>query len=113
MLPEAGILHWNGLKITVQRAEEIINTPSVFTVVAQGTVFLRSRKTADTIRLSGGTKSLKKLFIDRKIPAFQRQRIPVLSDDCGVLGVYGIGVNLDRIPAQLPALQIRIEPLET
>jgi len=113
MLPEAGVLYWNGLKITVQRAEEIVNTLSVFTVAVRGTVFLRGRKTADTVRLSGGTKSLKKLFIDRKIPAFQRQRIPVLSDDGGVLGVYGIGVNLDRIPAQLPAVQIRIEPLET
>ena len=113
MLPEAGVLYWNGLKITVQRAEEIVNTLSVFTVAVRGTVFLRGRKTADTVRLSGGTKSLKKLFIDRKIPAFQRQRIPVVSDDGGVLGGYGIGVNLDRIPAQLPAVQIRIEPLET
>ena len=68
-----------------------------FTVRPVGTVVVRSRQPGDTMRLSGGTKKLKELFIDRKIPAYQRDRIPVVADDVGILGVYGIGANLDRI----------------
>lgn len=111
-LPEKGTLEWCGLRITVESAEEIVNTPSVFTVSAKGTAILRSRQPGDELRLSGGTKSLKKLFIDRKIPAARRPQIPVIADAEGVLGAYGIGVNLDRAAEKLPAMRIRFEPLE-
>ena len=77
----------------------------------EGPVILRPREQGDAIRLSGGTKTLKKLFIDRKIPAALRDRIPVLSDDRGVLGVYGIGVHSDRAAAQLPAVMIKVEKI--
>ena len=90
-------------------AAEIVNTPEVFTVSPVGTVRIRSRRSGDAMRLSGGTKSLKKLFIDRKIPAAQRDAVPVVCDDAGILGVYGIGVNLDRAVTSLPATQIRFE----
>ena len=90
-------------------ATEIINTAEVFTVQPVGTVRIRSRQAGDTMRLSGGTKSLKKLFIDRKIPAARRDSIPVVCDDAGILGVYGIGVNLDRAAKTLPAIQISFE----
>ena len=90
-------------------AAEIVNTPEVFTVSPVGTVRIRSRRSGDAMRLSGGTKSLKKLFIDRKIPAAQRDAVPVVCDDAGILGVYGIGVNLDRAATSLPATQIRFE----
>jgi hypothetical protein len=59
----------------------------------------------------GGSKILKKLFIDRKIPAAQRSRIPLVADDEGVLGVWSIGVNQDRAATTLPAIQIQIEQL--
>ena len=58
-----------------------------------GTAVLRSRREGDTITLSGGTKTLKKLFIDKKIPAADRDRIPVIADDHGVVAVHGIGVD--------------------
>ena len=90
-------------------AAEIINTAEVFTVNPVGTVCVRSRQAGDSIRLSGGTKSLKKLFIDLKIPAARRSSIPVVCDDAGILGVYGIGVNLDRAATSLPATQIQLE----
>jgi len=90
-------------------AAEIVNTPEVFTVSPVGTVRIRSRRSGDAMRLSGGTKSLKKLFIDRKIPAAQRDAVPVVCDDAGILGVYGIGVNLDRAVTALPATQICFE----
>jgi tRNA(Ile)-lysidine synthase len=90
-------------------AEVIENTDRVFTVRPIGPVVVRSRQTGDEMRLPGGTKSLKKLFIDRKIPAHLRSRTPVVADDAGVIGVYGIGVNLDRAAQTLPATRIEIE----
>ena len=57
---------------------------------------LRGRREGDTIRLPGGTKSLKKLFIDKKIPAWERNRIPVIADSAGVVAVMGIGPDCDH-----------------
>ena len=57
---------------------------------------LRSRKEGDTIRLPGGTKTLKKLFIDKKIPAWERSRIPVLADGDAVVAVVGIAADCSR-----------------
>ena len=90
-------------------AQQIENNESVFTVRPIGPVVVRSRRSGDEMRLSGGTKSLKKLFIDRKIPAHLRSHIPVVADDAGVIGVYGVGVNLDRAATELPATRIEIE----
>lgn len=110
-LPCPGCLQFPdlGIKITCKPASEIINTPNVFTVLPQGELILRGREPGDSIRLRSGTKTLKKLFIDKKIPASQRSTIPVIADDLGVVGVYGIGVNLDRAANSLPAVQIQIE----
>lgn len=96
-----------GLRVTCAPAEKIINTPDTFTVYPRGAITLRPRQSGDTIRLPGGSRSLKKLFVDRKIPASQRDRIPVIADGQGVLGVYGIGTNLDRAAQEIPALTIR------
>ena len=65
-------------------------------VRTEGHLILRSRAEGDAIRLSGGTKTLKKLFIDKKIPARERNRIPVLADDAGVVAVLGIGPDWGR-----------------
>ena len=111
-LPCPGRIEVGDFLVTCQPAAEIRNTPDTFTVCPLGTLTLRSRKTGDTIRLSGGSKSLKKLFIDRKIPASQRDTIPVLCDGIGLLGVYSIGVNLDRAAASLPAVTVRFEKIQ-
>ncbi len=87
------------------------NTPNSFCVAPRGRMVVRPRSAGDTICLSGGTKSLKKLFIDRKIPACQRNAIPVIADDEGVLGVAGIGANLDRLSEDTDAVSIYIEYL--
>lgn len=104
-LPEAGF------RILCEPAGITENTADTFTVRPKGTVTVRSRKSGDTIRLSGGRKSLKKLFIDRKIPAQARALLPVVADENGVLGVYGIGVNLDAAATELPAIRVRIEKI--
>ncbi len=96
-------------QLTVTAATEICNTDKIFTIGDHGDVTVRSRQSGDTIRLSGGTKSLKKLFIDRKIPAHLRPAVPVIADERGVIAVCGIGVNLDRAAGELPAWRIEIE----
>ena len=101
-----------GYRITCTEAETLINTGDTFTVCPKGPVSLRSRQSGDRIRLPGGSKSLKKLFIDRRIPASERDRIPVLCDGEGILGVFGIGVHPDRAAKDLPAVTIRIEKRE-
>lgn len=101
-----------GLRVVCAEADTIVNTPDTFTVIPAGKIVVRSRLPGDRIRLSGGTKSLKKLFIDRKIPASERLRIPVIADEAGVLGAWGIGADQDRIPKALPAVTIRFEKME-
>ena len=101
-----------GLRVVCAEADTIVNTPDTFTVVPAGKIVVRSRLPGDRIRLSGGTKSLKKLFIDRKIPAAQRLRIPVIADEEGILGVWGIGADRHRAAKELPAVTIRFEKME-
>lgn len=73
-------------------------------------VFLRPRRTGDTIRLPGGSRTLKKWMIDRKIPAAQRGRVPILADSDGVIAVPGLAIDQTRIPcAGAPALYIQTE----
>ena len=95
-LQNPGITHipqW-GLRITCADLED---GSEGWKVHSEGTLRLRSRKEGDAIVLSGGTKSLKKLFIDRKIPASQRSRVPVIADEGGVVGVVGIGPSRERL----------------
>ena len=104
-----GTVELPGFRITCRPAQELINGPDVITVVPRGKMTVRARQAGDTITLSGGTKSLKKLFIDRKIPAARRLQIPVIADEAGVLGVYSIGASLNRMAQELPAVQIQFE----
>jgi tRNA(Ile)-lysidine synthase len=99
---------WGDYRIECCPAEKVINTKAVFTVCPKGSVILRSRMSGDAIRLSGGTKPLKKLFIDRKIPAAERHGIPVFADEAGILAVYGAGADENRKAKELPAWQITI-----
>ena len=75
-----------------------------------GNPVLRSRKEGDRITLPGGTRTLKKLFIDKKIPASRRNRIPVIADDAGVVLVAGIGPDRNRLES--PNWEIRLETME-
>ena len=95
------------LWVTVEEAVSLEQGEDIFTVQTRGPLRLRARRAGDAIALSGGTRSLKKLFIDRKIPVSRRCRIPVVEDDDGILGVYGIGADRNRQASALPAKTIR------
>ena len=60
-----------------------------------GNLVLRTRQEGDKITLHkrNVTKTLKKLFIEENIPKEERGLIPVISDDNGIVWVYGFGVN--------------------
>lgn len=69
----------------------------------KGDLTLRTRQTGDvfTLQKRRVTKSLKKLFIEDKIPTAERDKIPVLSDESGrVLWLGGYGVNAGFAPGQ-------------
>ena len=57
----------------------------------KGKAVIRSRKEGDKADIHGGTKTLKKLFIEEKIPAEKRNSVAVVADDEGVLWVEGLG----------------------
>ena len=56
-----------------------------------GTITVRPRKTGDSIAVNGCRKTLKKLFIEKKIPAVSRAAVPVITDEKRILAVAGIG----------------------
>lgn len=59
---------------------------------------LRPRQTGDRIALPGrGTKTIKKLFIDARIPRWEREAVPVLADSRGVAAVAGFGGDCTRL----------------
>ena len=56
-----------------------------------GSVQVRCRQSEDSISPLGRscTKTLKKLFNEFQIPIEERSSVPVITDDKGVIGVYG------------------------
>ena len=110
-----------GLCVTCRIEENFkktANTPFQFTIkydmIKQPVIFLRPRRTGDTLSLDGKhTVRLKKLLIDRKIPRMRRERIAVLATEERVLAVEGLGVDFFSRPvAGQPALIIQLEKEE-
>ncbi len=67
---------------------------------------VRSRRAGDVIRTAGGSKKLKKLFIDAKVPQRLRDRFPVVCDGQGILWLPGVRVG-QRAEAGGPWLLIK------
>ena len=89
ILPVEGItpLPEIGLAVKTSLAEG----PGEWVVCPRGKMVVRCRRSGDALTTKGGTKSLKKRFIDRKIPQWERTAVPVIADEQGVLAVYGFG----------------------
>lgn len=97
-----------GKRFVSEYATDLEERPGSVLVCPVGALTVRSRRSGDTMRLPGGTRSLKKMYIDRKIPASQRAAVPVLADDRGVLAVFGIGTDIRFHPDSLPAVRITL-----
>ena len=106
------------LKITAaaQEKAEIYNSLTKFTIkrdTIKNGIIARPRRAGDVLRLPGGSKSVKRLMIDRKLPAGGRDALPVLVSGDRVLAVYGLGQSTDTLPAMgESAVVITIEKWE-
>ncbi|MCQ2530738.1 MAG: tRNA lysidine(34) synthetase TilS [Lachnospiraceae bacterium] len=76
----------------------------------KGNIILGKRASGDVISLKDGSKSLKKFFIDEKIPAEDRKNVLVLKDEESVLWVVGyrIGENFKITENTKRALLVKI-----
>ena len=100
VIPEAG------LKIFcefIPRCSEIYNSVNNFHFKSDsvcGKIIVRSRFEGGNIRLAGRncTKSLKKLFSEAKLNGKNRNLVPVLCDDSGVIAIYGFGIAERCVP---------------
>ncbi|MDR1736065.1 MAG: tRNA lysidine(34) synthetase TilS [Oscillospiraceae bacterium] len=97
----------SGISVNVGEAQPgvVNNSFNTFYVCGdtiRGAVRVRSRQSGDKAAFPGrgGTKTLKKLFIDEKIPLERRGAIPVVADDAGVIAVSGFGVDRARAPRE-------------
>lgn len=97
-----------GKRFVSEYTTDLEERPGSVLVCPVGALTVRSRRSGDTMRLPGGTRSLKKMYIDRKIPASRRAAVPVLADDRGVLAVFGIGTDIRFHPDSLPAVRITL-----
>lgn len=61
-----------------------------------GSLCVRNRRVGDKIFINGMNKSIKKLFIEKKIPKEYRDIIPIFCDDEGIIYVPFIGIS-DRV----------------
>ena len=94
-----------GLRVScrfVKNYQKSTQSPCTFalkcdTIGKSPSLVLRPRLPGDVISLPGGRRSLKKLFIDRKIPASERQLVPVLCGGAGVIAVYPLAVDRTRL----------------
>ena len=106
-LPCPGQLQWGDYRIDCTPVQ-----PGEVGLIPQGTVTVRTRQPGDRIRRSGGSKSLKKLYIDRKIPADLRPFLPVVADELGVLAVGELEIHPDRTAPEGAGFRIQISKIK-
>lgn len=115
-LPVPGTSRLPGFTITCSEpgaAQTVWNQPDRFSLrfdLIRSGLCVRSRRTGDRMQLPGGSRSLKRLMIDRKIPASLRGALPVLAAADGIAAVAGVGADQRFLaqPGEL-AVEIKIE----
>ncbi len=127
-LPIPGTVEIPGLQLVIschieeitEKFEKNANTPFHFALkydmIPQSisSLSIRPRREQDRICLNGCSKSVKKLFIERKIPRWEREGVPIITDGANLLGIPGIGPDCRYAPAYGDlALIIHIEKKET
>ena len=115
-LPIPGTTRAAGWTVTCSQPhiiDKTVNTPNTFTLrygMPDPGLRLRSRMPGDEMRLSGGSRSLKRLMIDKRIPASLRIGVPVLTSGADIAAVALIGADVRFLanPGEL-AVEITIE----
>lgn len=85
--------------------EKFANTPFHFAVkcdmIEPYKIFARPRKSGDSLQgADGHHRNVKKQMIDRKIPRWERDRLPVLCCGDAIIAVAGLGVSADWAAAE-------------
>lgn len=102
-LPFSGRLAGNGAQVHIfpaQKKQVFNNSFNTFFVdcdtIDLSTLVLRTRRAGDRLRLTakGGSKALKKILIDKKIPAARRDMLAVLADKNGPIAVQSVGMDV-------------------
>ena len=118
-LPAPGTVRVPGFVITCsapRAAGAVRNTPWAFTLrhaAVRDGLTVRARRTGDRMQLSGGSRSIKRLMIDRKVPAASRPGVPVLAvgSEIAAAALIGADVRFLAKPGEL-AVEITIEKEE-
>ncbi|MBE6949581.1 MAG: tRNA lysidine(34) synthetase TilS [Ruminococcaceae bacterium] len=65
-----------------------------------GTIIVRPRAVGDKLTIAGRnvTKSIKKLMIEKRIPPSEREIVPIVCDEKGVIGAFGMGQDPGTVP---------------
>ena len=81
-----------------ENADKIHKSLNLFLIPCdkiEGELVLRPRCEGDEIKLSKRpTKTIKKMFIEAKVPKYLREKIPVIADDKKVFAVFGFGCDV-------------------
>ena len=79
----------------------------------KGGITVRNRQPGDKIKLKGGTKKIKDLFIDLKIPRAMRNRVPIVADEEEVIlaGEYRMSENYKIDESTKKVLKLSIKKL--
>ena len=93
-LPAEGVTALPEIGMAIRTTK--VDGPGENIISPAGQMVVRSRRSGDSLTTKGGTKSLKKRFIDRKIPQWERSAVPVIADEQGVLAVMGFGMDENR-----------------
>ena len=94
VLPHAGLTPLPEIGLAIRTTK--VDGPGESIVSPVGQMVVRSRRSGDSLTTKGGTKSLKKRFIDRKLPQWERPAVPVIADEMGILAVMGFGPDENR-----------------
>ncbi len=93
-----GKLNYGEYAVSVKKtkkSEKINNSVNTFIIQCdkiQGDLVIRARREGDELKMAKRpNKSLKKMFIEKRIPKNSRDAIPVIADDEKVFAVFGFG----------------------
>ncbi len=113
LLPEVG---WKISCVLTKNLQNFANFPFHFALkydmIAEHGISVRPRQVGDMLNLSC-RKSLKKWFIERRIPVFDREKLPVFVSGDQLVAVAGLGADRAFCPKTGDdAWIVRIEPAE-
>ncbi|WP_099224495.1 hypoxanthine phosphoribosyltransferase [Listeria costaricensis] len=107
MVPGDRIRLFDESELQMKQKSSVVQTAGLDGIIVNAAdvqlpLIIRSRMPGDRIKLkgTGGTKKLKDIFIDVKVPKYERDQLPVITDSTGkVLWVPGIKKSNDDVSA--------------